>query len=965
MARFRLRTFGGLTLESANTGAPVPMGRRPLGLLAILATAGARGLSRDKVTALLWPERDTDRSRNSLSQVLSALRRDLGAEDLVVGTSEIRLNPNAIDSDVTEFELSLEGNRERAATLYVGPFLDGVFLTDAPGFERWVEDRRSHLHAQQRSVLQHLAEDATRRNDCTVAICWWRRLAAHDPASARAAIGLMEALAASGDRAAALQHFREYRRVLEHELGAEPEAGVVAVAERLRRGEGDVTPPVVSRSFGVAPVAEPPHALTLGSEGSPIDRQLDPVASMAIKASPYQSRRRVATKGFYVVAALVGIAVAVIWLRAAGVRPFGSLLSAGSLGTNAPLIVADFKTTGPDTALSGPLAEAMRTSLGQSRVVTIVPISRIVSALRLMRRDPDSRLDVPLACEVAQREGVKAVVASTLTSLNGGGYLLSTKLVMASSGDELAAFQTTVDGTKDLLPAIDRLARKLRERIGESMELVRADPPLAQVTTGSLEALKKYSAAMQVNAQGDYARALALLQDAIGIDSTFAMAYRQLILSTGNSRMARIGLGGFPDQSEVWVRASAKLYALRDRLPERERLEAVVSYLGSVVGDWNKVLIVSDTLLSEFPNAPGVVNSLAMFPLNRREFARAESLLARAITSEPTTPFAYFNIVLAQIGQGKYDAAKLSFDRARRHFPKVNDARITEIFYYLGRIDSVEAMARAQAMDSIALNRLGAHNTFSILAARGGRIREARMHLAAARALERERGEPSRPLDDSLLAAQFEIVFFKHPAAAVRILDRALAETPLEAIGWIQSRPYLRIASLYAQADRADKAKAMLAAYDRAVSDTAQRRRDQPGHDSALAYVALAERRPRDAAAAFRRSDMRADGGHGDQCAVCVDPGIGLAFDRAGMTDSAIAALEHFVNAPSLRRKVVDAWDLHWVLRRLGELHEARGDSTDAVKYYRMFVELWKSADPALQPGVTEVKQRLARLSKN
>jgi tetratricopeptide (TPR) repeat protein len=214
-----------------------------------------------------------------------------------------------------------------------------------------------------------------------------------------------------------------------------------------------------------------------------------------------------------------------------------------------------------------------------------------------------------------------------------------------------------------------------------------------------------------------------------------------------------------------------------------------------------------------------------------------------------------------------------------------------------------------------------------------------------------------------LLAAQFEVVLFKHPAAAVRILDRALAETPMESIGWIASRPYLRIASLYAQADRADKARTMLAAYDRAVSDTAQRRLDQPAHDSALAYVALAEGRPRDAVAAFRRSDLRADGGHGDQCAVCVDPGIALAFDRAGMTDSAIAVLEHFVKGPSLRRKVVDAWHLHWALRRLGELHEARGDSADAVKYYQMFVDLWKNADPELQPAVTEVRRRLSHLS--
>jgi serine/threonine protein kinase/DNA-binding SARP family transcriptional activator len=697
-----------------------------------------------------------------------------------------------------------------------------------------------------------------------------------------------------------------------------------------------------------------PAAPASAPDRSRTDTQPGLVESMAIKASPYLSWRRAATNGLSAAAIFVGAVGAFMGLRAAGVGPFASLLTAGTLNANAPLLVADFTVTGPDTALSGPLALAMRTSLGQSRVVSIVPISRITDALSLMRREPDSRLDLPLARDIAQREGVKAVVAGTLTVLNGGGYLVSTKLVMASSGDEVAAFQEPVDAAKAILPAIDRLARKLRARIGESPKLVRADPPLAQVTTASLEALKKFTAALQVNSQGDYARALALLQDAIRIDPAFAMAYRQLLNSTGNSRLARIGLGGYPDQSEVLVRTREKLCALRDRLPERERQQAIGSCSGVVPA-------ITDSALRAFP---GALNAFATGELmNRRQYARAESAFVRVIADDPATAFAYFNIVSAQIAQGKYDAARVSLDRALRQFPNNKGAQIAEYFYNLGHIDSAEAITRAQATVGFVLNRLYAHNTLSILAARRGRVGDAHTHLAEAHVLEREFGAPPRPLDDSLLAAQFEIVFFERPAAAVRTLDQALAETPLESIGWIPSRPYLRVAALYAQAGRADKAKALLGAYDRAVSDTAKRQ--QPGRDSALAYIALAERRPRDAIAAFRRAEKRADGSYIDACAVCVEPGIGLALDREGMTDSAIAVLEHFVKGPSTGRKVADAWNLHWALRRLGELHEARGDRADAVKYYQRFVELWKNADPELQPTVRDVRQRLARLTTN
>jgi hypothetical protein len=48
------------------------------------------------------------------------------------------------------------------------------------------------------------------------------------------------------------------------------------------------------------------------------------------------------------------------------------------------------------------------------------------------------------------------------------------------------------------------------------------------------------------------------------------------------------------------------------------------------------------------------------------------------------------------------------------------------------------------------------------------------------------------------------------------------------------------------------------------------------------------------------------------------------------------------------------------ILQRLGELHAQRGDTVLAVKRLTEFVELWKDADPALQPEVAKARRRLA-----
>ena len=47
---------------------------------------------------------------------------------------------------------------------------------------------------------------------------------------------------------------------------------------------------------------------------------------------------------------------------------------------------------------------------------------------------------------------------------------------------------------------------------------------------------------------------------------------------------------------------------------------------------------------------------------------------------------------------------------------------------------------------------------------------------------------------------------------------------------------------------------------------------------------------------------------------------------------------------------------------RRAEIYERLGDKSQAVEHYTRFLDLWKDADPELQPTVRDVKQRLAKL---
>ena len=250
--RLRLRTFGAAAVE----GLGGPLGGtaaqpQSVALLTLLAAAGERGMSRDKIIALLWPECDSKRARHRLSQLCHALRASLGEAIFVSSPTELRLDSTQIISDVTEFKAACaRGDSGGAVACYGGPFLDGFFLNDAPEFERWAEGERAACARAFTEKLETLAIDAETRGNRSEAARWWSRLAEHEPLSSRVIIKLMSALAAHGDRAGALEQARRYEDELGRELEAEPNPAVVALAERLRAApspEGSASLPIPSR----------------------------------------------------------------------------------------------------------------------------------------------------------------------------------------------------------------------------------------------------------------------------------------------------------------------------------------------------------------------------------------------------------------------------------------------------------------------------------------------------------------------------------------------------------------------------------------------------------------------------------------------------------------------------------------------------------------------------------------------
>lgn len=262
-----LQLFGGLSayLDDQPLSGRATQ-RKRLALLALLSASPKKAMSRGKLVGLLWPESDNEHARHQLTTAAYDLRKAIGDDFLVSTPEELRLNQDLIRADLWDFEAALRrSERDRAATLYTGPFLDGVFVSDTPEFERWVDAERDRLAREFAQALEGLAEERDKAGDFRGASHGWRSLADHDPYSSRVALRLMRSLVAAGEPGAALQHARTHTALLRRDLEVEADAELIALAAQLRSqqpGEqnlGDVTAP--TDTANKAPAAHPHDAL--------------------------------------------------------------------------------------------------------------------------------------------------------------------------------------------------------------------------------------------------------------------------------------------------------------------------------------------------------------------------------------------------------------------------------------------------------------------------------------------------------------------------------------------------------------------------------------------------------------------------------------------------------------------------------------------------------------------------------
>ncbi len=646
--------------------------------------------------------------------------------------------------------------------------------------------------------------------------------------------------------------------------------------------------------------------------------------------------------------ALLGMAVtAYTAMRTLGIGPVGSLVAKGLIDADDRIVLADFENLTNDSLLADVVTEAFRIDIAQSPLITVAEPAYVARVLGRMERDPAAGLDVELAREVAVREGLKAVIAGEVGAV-GESYLLSVRLVTAEAGEELASFRETASDSDELLSAIDKLSKRLRERVGESLRTIRANESLEAVTTSSLEALQKYSQGIRASQAGDHVRGLELLEEAVAIDTLFAMAYRKLgVWAISETR-----------RTEALTRA----YELRDRLTERERYLTLGTYYGEIEGDRTKSMNAYRTLLESYDDPVGA-NNLALLYSRQRDYAAADELYDRAYEFDPSSPDYLLHRMGMEWAQGKFEEAESTFALYSRESPGHPSIRTNASLMASSRGDyetaGAELLRLREEQRGNPLWLLSTAASLGALAVARGHLAESEDHWLSGIAAGDALGQAQIAFGFATGLAWVDVFFRGDAEAGLAKLEDVRARYPLESIGLLD-RPYLSLASFYAYAGRPERAKEMVAQYEEIIPPELRRR---PGQETSfyhtLGDIAMVEERFSDAVAEYRVADESTG------CAICELPLLAGAYDAGGEADSAIAIYERFLATPWLGREFPDAINLHWMYERLGALYEERGDTQKAIYYYGRLVDLWKTADPELQPRVEAALRAIQALSSD
>lgn len=322
--------------------------------------------------------------------------------------------------------------------------------------------------------------------------------------------------------------------------------------------------------------------------------------------------------------------VAVALLAALGIVFRGKFFSGSAAKRGAPveqtaLAILPFRNASGDNSLDwlGPsLAEMLSTDVGQSSHLRTVSSDRLHQILHDLQISPDATSDATNLRRVTSLTNADTVVSGQYAKF--GDQIRIDATLRDLKRDRTVAFKAEASSDKDLLPAVDRLARTIRENLSLSSQIV--DELKAQSfkpSSKSLTAIRLYSEGIDLARQGKNLEALNRFQGSTREDPEFAMAYAKL-----GQTYANLGHDNEADQ------ASRKAVDLAENLPAREKY-LIAANNARIQRDYPKAIESYENLAKAAPDDSEIQLALARLYEDTGAFDKARDQYSKVLSGDP------------------------------------------------------------------------------------------------------------------------------------------------------------------------------------------------------------------------------------------------------------------------------------------------------------------------------------------
>jgi eukaryotic-like serine/threonine-protein kinase len=354
------------------------------------------------------------------------------------------------------------------------------------------------------------------------------------------------------------------------------------------------------------------------------------------------------------------------------------------------VLIADFENQTGDPVFDRSLNAALATTLEQSSYANVYSRTRVKETLKRMERPNVERIDETVAREIAEREGIKAVVVPSIQGI-GESYRLAARIRAVPSGRDVSTEIVRVKGKDKVLDGVDELAAGVRKDLGESLQKIsETTKPLVSVTTQSLEALKQYSIAVEKHRGAEVEEAKTYYENALRIDPSFTAARASL----GMLHLDQAAMGIAHFDAELGKRLLSEAVQHVANLTDKEKYGILAFHALWVERDPEKAVQYQKALLALYPGYPAAYTNLAWVYNRMGRYQEAVTANQEAIKIDPHFSLAYVNLAAVYLYQLGDTRAALEACRHVEQFDARNAwAQDCIGWSYLGQEDWAHAQA--------------------------------------------------------------------------------------------------------------------------------------------------------------------------------------------------------------------------------------------------------------------------------